>query len=106
MAENPSRQLNEIVGKIRQHLEKILIAVSGIAVLISGYYTYETKQQTDCQVQLLEAGQQVTNRFAEAMDVLLAQPPHPVEERRRVLGELQIALRRQENIQAEVGNCQ
>ncbi len=91
---------------IRQHIDKVLIAASGLTILIGGYFTVDYRNYVDCQVALMEESRQVTNVFADALDTLMAQPPRPVEERRKAFEDLQNALQHQRDVQLELGNCQ
>jgi hypothetical protein len=93
------------LSKIRRHIDKVLIAVSGVTLLVGGYFTLDYRNYTECQVRLQEASRGTTTVFAESLRVLLAQPPRSVEERRQAFGKLQAALDQQEAIQREVGDC-
>lgn len=97
--------VSRFIGIIRRHMDKVLIAASGITILIGGYFTYDYRTYTDCQVQLADASQVTTTTFAESLRILLAQPPRPAEERRQAFEKLQQALQQQLDLQAELGNC-
>jgi hypothetical protein len=101
-----SKSLSRKITLLRKHLDKVLVALSGVAILASGYLTYDYKSSVDCQVQLLDADRQFTTTFTNAMVILLAQPPHPVEERRLAFEQVRIALVEKQRIQQELGNCQ
>lgn len=94
-----------LIDKIRAQLSTLVLLASGVTLLVSGYFTYDYRQYTNCQVQLLESSYQVNTTFAKAMEVLLAQPPRPIEERRQVLQDLLVVLRHQESVQRELGTC-
>lgn len=93
------------IDKVRKHVDKVLITASGIAVLISGYVTFDYRSYTNCQAHHLEASHNTNIVFAQSLRTLLVQPPRPVEERRRAFEQLQAALERQEAVQRELGNC-
>jgi hypothetical protein len=93
------------VDKIRKHVDKVLIAASGIAILISGYVTFDYRAYINCQAYHMEAAHNTNSVFAESLRVLLTQPPRPVEERRLAFERLQAALDRQERIQEQLGDC-
>lgn len=104
MAEIPE----SIGGKIRiirQHLDKVLIGLAAIAMGVSGYLTYDYKQQMDCQLQLLTADRQFTSDFSSAMVILMSQPPAPVEQRRLAFERVRDALVEKQRVQAELGDC-
>lgn len=99
------KQSQSVIRGIQKHVEKVLIAASGVAVLISGYVTLEYRSYTECQVRLQEASRATTLSFAQALQVLLAQPTRPVEERREAFVKLQETLDQQRTIQEKYGNC-
>jgi hypothetical protein len=105
MVENPPG----LIGKIRQHLEKVLIAASGLVILVGGYFTWDYRSYTECQtkvndsvVQAIDANQQTMTTFREALTVLLTQPPRPPEERLAAFQRLQEALNRQEALMSTI----
>lgn len=98
--------LAEKIAAVRRNIDKILIAVSGVFILIGGYFTYDFRQTMNCQVQLLEADRQFTTTFTNAMVVLLTQPPRPPEERRAAFDQVRVALQEKQKIQQQLGSCQ
>lgn len=87
-------------------MDKVLIAASGLTLLIGGYFTYDFRQTMDCQVELLEADRQFTVTFTNAMVVLLTQPPRPPEERRQAFEQVRIGLEQKRQVQEQLGSCQ
>lgn len=106
MDPKPPDGLADKVGAIRKHLDKVLIAASGLTLLVGGYFTYDYKAYVDCQVQLLEADRQFTTKFTNAMVVLLTQPPRPPEERLAAFVEVRTALQEKVRVQEQLGTCQ
>jgi hypothetical protein len=105
MVEDPAG----LIGKIRQHLEKVLIAASGLVLLVGGYFTWDYRAYAECQakindsvVQAIDANQQTMTTFREALTVLLAQPPRPPEERLAAFQRLQEALNRQDALMSSL----
>lgn len=98
-------KLKKVIIWAQEHVSKILIALSGVTILVSGYFTYDYKQYTDCQVQLQEDNRITTQVFAESLRTLLAQPPRPQAERIQAFQKLQAALDHQEAAQRELGDC-
>jgi hypothetical protein len=94
-----------LITKIHNNLDRVLVAASGIALLVGGYFTLDYRSYTNCQAQILEATRNTNVVFADSLRILLSQPPRTQEERRHAFEDLQIALDHQREVQAQLQDC-
>lgn len=104
-----SSPIRIFINKLRPNLDKVLIGLAAVAMALSGVQLYNQRSYVDCQIQVndsvvraLDANQEVARVFRDSMNILLAQPPRPAEERRKAFEDLAAALNHQQEVMATI----